>query len=311
MTPTPHLRHLATAELRRLLSPRPVRYALRGLPVALVLYAAAAYLAHHTDTGSAWHAAGEAHRRYVAEATSRGIPTVDMPTVNTFFDDPRYLFTKAVFVDLRTVLSGLAVVALAFGVHSGGTDWSSRVLLTLATAEPRRSRLFAVRGSLLAAGTALAALATAGILVPLLLWTGYRRGSLEGMDGAFWQVLVLITLRGALLVGSVGLLGYCLGMLTRSTVTALGVALAYLVVAERLLQDYVPSLTEYHLSGITFAALNERLLMGLDRTDCLGQAACVAMHEGTTGARAFTALAVYLLPVAAAAYWRFTRRDLG
>ncbi|MCP9963425.1 hypothetical protein LUX05_22370 [Streptomyces somaliensis] len=309
MRPLP-LRHLATAELRRLLAPRAVRYALYALPIALVLYAAAAYLAHHTDTASAWRTAESAHRRYLADAAARDIPRAEVLPVATFFDDPRYLFARAVFVDLGTVLSGLAVAALILGIRSGGADWSSRVLLTPATIEPRRPRLFAVRGALVAAGTALTALLATGTLVPLLAWTGHQRGSLGGADAAFWQVLAVITLRGALLVGLVGLLGYCLGTLTRGTVTALGITLAYLVAAERLLQHYIPSLIEYHLSGVAFAALNERLLLDIDRTDCLGQAACVAMHQGTTGTRAFTALAVYLLPIAAAAYGRFIRRDL-
>lgn len=305
------LRRLAKAEARRLLGPAAVRRALYGLPVALLLYAVAAYTGHHTDTASAWRAAESAHQQYLADAAARGIPTSGVPPVTTFFDDPRYLFTKAVFVDLRTVLSGLVVAALILGVRAGGADWSSRVLLTLATAEPRRTRLFAVRGVLVTTGAALAALLTAGALVPLLAWTGHQRGTLDGADGTFWQVLALITLRGALLVGLIGLLGYCLGMLTRGTATALGVTLAYLVLAERLLRDYVPSLTEYHLSGVTFAVLNERLLLDIDRTACLGESACAAMHQGTTGTQAFIALALYLLPVAIAAYARFTRRDLG
>jgi hypothetical protein len=311
MTPTLPLRRLAAAESRRLLGPGPVRYALYGLPVVLLLYAAAAYAAHHTDVASAWRAAEGARRRYVEEAAARGLPSAGIPAATAFFDDPRYLFAKAVFVDLRTVLSGLAAAALVLGIRSGGADWSSRVLLTLAAAEPRRPRLFAVRGVLVAAGAALTALVVTAALVPLLALTGQRRGSLEGLDGTFWQVLGLIALRGALLVGLVGLLGYCLGMLTRGTALALGITLAYLVAAERLLQDYVPSLTEYHLSGIAFAALNERLLMDVDRTECVGQSACAAMQQGTTGTQAFTALALYLLPLAGAAYWRFTRRDLG
>ncbi|MGC0330541.1 hypothetical protein RKD23_003531 [Streptomyces sp. SAI-170] len=307
----PPLRRLAAAELRRLSAPAGVRYACYALPAALVLYAAVAYLTHDTDTAGAWQAAESAHRRYLAAATARGIPTAQVPPPATFFDDPRYLFTKAVFVDLRAVLSGLAVAALVLGIRAGGADWSSRVLLTLAAAEPRRPRLFAVRGALVTACGALAALLAAVALVPLLAGAGYGRGSLDGIDGTFWRVLALITLRGALLVGLIGLLGYCLGMLTRGTALALGITLAYLVAAERLLQDYVPSLTEFHLSGITFAVLNERLLMNVDRTQCLGQAACDAMQQGTTGTQAFTALAVHLLPLAAAAYWRFTRRDLG
>ncbi|RLV70175.1 hypothetical protein STAN_5703 [Streptomyces sp. CBMAI 2042] len=35
------------------------------------------------------------------------------------------------------------------------------------------------------------------------------------------------------------------------------------------------------------------------------------MREGTTATTAFLALSVHLLPVAAAAWWRFARRDIG
>lgn len=311
MTETMTLRRLADAEFRRILSPVYVRYALLALPVLLVLYSLAAYFGHDTDTATAWRAAEKARGAYVTEAIARGIPAADHPEVGNFFDDPRYIFAKAVFVDLRTVLSGLAVAGLILGVRGGGADWSSRVMLTLAASEPRRLRLFAVRGTLLAALTAAVTVVAAGALVPMLALTAHQRGTFAGTDGQVWQVLVLVALRGALLIGLITLLGYFLGMLTRGTALALGLTLGYLVGAERLFQDFVPSLTEYHLSGITFAMLNERLLLGTDRTDCVGEIACVAMRQGTTGVQATTAMAVYLLPVAAAAYWRFARRDLG
>lgn len=35
------------------------------------------------------------------------------------------------------------------------------------------------------------------------------------------------------------------------------------------------------------------------------------MRDGTTATLAFLALAAYLLPVGAAALWRFTRTDIG
>ncbi|MFE0424030.1 hypothetical protein [Streptomyces sp. NPDC058953] len=311
MTSTMPLRRLANAELRRLLSPAYVRYSLWALPALLAWYALAAYLGHGTDTDIAWRAAEKAQREYIAEATARGIPATEHPKVVNFFDDPRYLFSKAVFVDLRTVLSGIAVAGLVFGIRSGGADWSSRVMLTLAASEPRRPRLFAVRGSLLALTTAVITITATAVLVPLLALTAHQRGTLADADGEIWRVLALITLRGALLIALITLLGYCLGMLARGTALALGITLGYLVAAEQLFQEYVPSLTEYHLSGITFAALNERLLLGIDRTDCIGEVACVAMRQGTTGVQAFTALALYLLPLAAAAYWRFARRDIG
>ncbi|WP_374774584.1 hypothetical protein OG756_17970 [Streptomyces sp. NBC_01310] len=304
------LRRLVRSELRRILSPRPVRWALYALPLLLLAYAAAAYLGHHTDTASAWREAEAAYQQYAAEAARRS-GSVEQLSAQYFYDDPRYQLTKASFVDLRAVLSAVAVAGLVFGLFSGGADWSSRVILNLVAAEPRRARLFATRGLLVAAVAATTALATAAFLVPLLLATAHLRGTTADADAHFWSVLAAIVLRGALFVGLVALLGYALAMLTRSLTVALGVALAYLVVAERLVQDYVPSLTESHFSGIAFAVLNERLLMLTDKTDCVGEIACAAMREGTTATHGFVSLAVHLLPVAAAALWRFTRTDIG
>ncbi|MFI5621140.1 hypothetical protein [Streptomyces sp. NPDC051567] len=304
------LRRLARAELRRILSPRPVRLALYALPSVLVAYALSAYLGHDTDMATAWRRAEAAYQQYAAEAARRP-GAVEKLSPQYFFDDPRYQLTKASFVDLRAVLSGVAVAGLVFGLFSGGSDWSSRVILNLAAAEPRRVRLFATRGLLVAAVAASTAAATAVFLVPLLLVTAHFRGTTAGADAHFWTVLAVIVLRGALFVGLVALVGYGLAMLTRSLTVSLGIALAYVVVAERLTQDYVPLLTDYHFSGITFAVLNERLLMLTDRTDCVGEIACAAMREGTPASHAFLALALYLLPVSAAALWRFTRTDIG
>ncbi|WP_405447046.1 hypothetical protein [Streptomyces erythrochromogenes] len=304
------LRRLVRSELRRILSPAPVRWALYALPLLVGAFALAGYLGHDTDMATAWREAEAAYRQYTAEAARR--PGTGGPlSAQYFFDDPRYQLTKASFVDLRTVLSGVAVAALAFGLVSGGTDWSSRVILNLVAAEPRRARLFTTRGVLVAAVAGATALATSAVLVPLLLVTAHLRGTTADADAHFWTALVVIVLRGAAFVALVALLGYCLAMLTRSLTVAFGIALAYLVLAERLVRDYVSSLTEFHFSGITFAVLNERLLMLSDKTECVGEIACAAMREGTPATHAFLALGLYLLPVAAAALWRFTRTDIG
>ncbi|MGA5558771.1 hypothetical protein [Streptomyces lavendulocolor] len=304
------LSRLVRAELRHLLAPRPVRWFLYALAPLLLLYCAAAFSSHHTDISAAWSAAEEAHRRYAADGVRRPAGTWEKLSPEYFFDDPRYQMVKASFVDLRAIGSGLAVAALVLGVFSGGRDWSSRVMLTLAAAEPRRFRLFAVRGLLVMAVSAVVTVMASALLVPLLLVVARFRGTLAGTDGHYWTVLAAITLRGALLIGLVAAVGYGLGMLTRGLTTALGVALVYLVAAERLVQDYAPALTELHLSAIVFAVFNERLLMAADRTDCVGDIACAAMREGTTATQAFAGLTLYLVPVLAAAAWRFVRRDI-
>ncbi|MEV7912260.1 hypothetical protein [Streptomyces griseus] len=308
---SPPLSRLVRAELHRVLSPKPVRYGLCALPAILLALAVSAFVSHHTDVAAAWRAAEAAYRAYAEEAATRPAGSVESLSPREFFDDPRYLMAKASFVDLRAVLSGLSLAALVLGVLSGGADWSSRVMLTLAAAEPRRTRLFLTRGLLVTAVATAAAVLTFVFFVPLLLGVAHFKGSLADTDGRYWTVLAVVGARGAVLVGLVALLGYALAMLTRRTATALGIALAYLVASGRIVQEYVPALAEHQLSGITFAVLNERLLMETDRTTCIGEAACLAMREGTTATTAFLALSVHLLPVVAAAWWRFARRDVG
>ncbi|MDQ0986624.1 hypothetical protein [Streptomyces sp. V2I9] len=307
----PPLSRLVRAELHRLLSPKPVRYALGALPVVLLALAVSAFVSHHTDVAAAWRTAEAAYRVYAEEAARRPAGSVETLSPRAFFDDPRYLMTKASFVDLRAMLSGLSLAALVLGILSGGADWSSRVMLTLTAAEPRRTRLFLTRGLLVTATATAAAVLASVLFVALLFVVAHFKGSLAEADGRYWTVLAVVGGRGAVLVGLVALLGYALAMLTRRTTTALGIALAYLVASGRIVQEYVPSLAEYELAGITFAVLNERLLMETDRTTCVGETACLVMREGTTATAAFLALAVHLLPVVAAAWWRFTRRDVG
>ncbi|WP_330239994.1 hypothetical protein [Streptomyces sp. NBC_00525] len=308
---SPPLGRLVRAELHRILGPKPIRYGLYALPVILLALAVSAFVGHHTDVAAAWRAAEAAYRTYAQEAATRPAGSVESLSPREFFDDPRYLMAKASFVDLRAVLSGLSLAALVLGVLSGGADWSSRVMLTLTAAEPRRTRLFLTRGLLVTVvATGVGLLATV-FFVPLLLGVAHFKGSLDGADGRYWTVLAVVGARGAVLVGLMALLGYALAMLTRRTTTALGIALLYLVASARVVQEYAPDLAAHQLSGITFAVLNERLLMETDRTTCFGEAACLAMREGTTATTAFLALAVHLIPVVAAAWWRFARRDVG
>ncbi len=227
---SPPLNRLVRAELHRVLSPKPVRYAVGALPLVLLALAVSAYLGHHTDVASAWRSAEAAYRAYAEEAASPA-GSVETLSPREFFDDPRYLMAKASFVDLRAVLSGLSLAVLVFGILSGGADWSSRVMLTLAAAEPRRSRLFLTRGLLVTGVATAAAVLTTVFFVPLLLVVAQFKGSLAETDGRYWAVLAVVGARGAVLVGLVALLGYGLAMLTRRTATALGIALAYLVAA--------------------------------------------------------------------------------
>lgn len=141
-------RRLARAELQRLRAPRVMRFVAIGLPLAIVAFGLSKLLLHDADTAAAWRTADERYARFLADAETYGLPIGQGVSARNYFHDPRYLMDTLSFGDLRTVITALAAAAVVFGMVAGGSDWASRVMLTLAAAEPRRFRLFATRALL-------------------------------------------------------------------------------------------------------------------------------------------------------------------
>ncbi|MFG2732756.1 hypothetical protein [Streptomyces canus] len=214
------------------------------------------------------------------------------------------------FGDLRTVITALAAGAVVFGMIAGGTDWSSRVMLTLAAAEPRRFRLFATR-ALLTAGLSMASTAAAGpLLVPLLLLAALTRGSTAGLDAVYWAALTSMYLRGVFLVGLLCLLGYSLAMFTRKATAALAIGFLYLASADQIFTGRGPRGAEYDMNGLVFAVLNEKPVVPMAESDCIAGPGCEAVHVDLTAADGLVGVLIYLVPVLLAVLWRFTRTDI-
>lgn len=307
----PTWRRLLHAELRRLLAPRAVRLAAVSVLAATALFGLSKLALHHTDTAAAWRAAEARFAHVQADAVRYGLPMNDGVGPRLFYDEPRYLMSTLSFGDLRTALTALAVGAVLFGIVAGGADWSSRVVLTLATAEPRRARLFGARALLVAGISAAAAAAAGALLVPLLLLAAWLRGSAAGTDGVFWAALGSLYLRGVLLCGLTGLLGYALATLTRRTATAVGIAFLYLASAGQVFGGRGPRLAEYDMAGLTFAVLNEKPVIPMIDSDCVAGPGCEAAHVDLTITDGLVGIALYVTPLLALALWRSTRTDLG
>ncbi|MGC0330542.1 hypothetical protein RKD23_003532 [Streptomyces sp. SAI-170] len=304
-------RRLLRAELRRLLAPRALRLgAVVGLAVTAV-FGLSKLALHDTDTAAAWRAAESRFAQIQADAARYGLPMNDGVGPRLFYDDPRYVMSTLSFGDLRTAFTALAAAAVLFGIVAGGADWTSRVVLTLATAEPRRTRLFTARALLVTALSTAAAATTGALLVPLLLLAAWLRGSTEGMDGVYWAAFGSLYLRGILLCGLLGLLGYALAMLTRRAATALGAVFLYLAAAGQLFAGRGPRLAEYDMAGLTFAVLNEKPVIPMIESDCIAGPGCEATHVDLTIADGLAGVALYVVPVLALALWRSTRTDLG
>ncbi|MFI5621141.1 hypothetical protein [Streptomyces sp. NPDC051567] len=303
-------RRLVRAELRRLRAPRAMRYVAFGLPLATIVFGLSKLLLHDADTAGAWRSADERYAQFLSDARSYGLATASGTSVKNFFHDPRYLMDTLSFGDLRTLVTALAAAAVVFGMVAGGSDWSSRVMLTLAAAEPRRFRLFVTR-ALLATGLSMAATAGAGLLlVPLLLLAARTRGSTAGLDGVYWAALVSQYLRGVLLVGLLCLLGYGLAMLTRKASTALAIGFLYLAGADQIFAGRGPRGAEYDMDGLIFAVLNEKPVVPMAESDCIAGPGCEAVHVDLTAADGFVGVLIYLVPVLLVALWRFTRTDI-
>ncbi|MCQ0025604.1 hypothetical protein M4914_23465 [Streptomyces somaliensis DSM 40738] len=314
MADDPHVptwRRLLHAEARRLFAPRATRSVAVVLPALTALFGLSKLVLHHTDTATAWRAAEARFARIQADAARYGLPTNDAVGPRLFYDDPRYLMSTLSFGDLRTAFTALAAAVVLFGIVAGGADWSSRVVLTLAAAEPRRDRLFGARALLVTGICAGAAAVTGALLVPLLLLAALLRGSTTGTDGVFWAAFASLYLRGVLLCGLLGLLGYALAMLLRGTATSLGVVFLYLAAAGQVFGGRGPRLAEYDMAGLVYAVLNEKPVIPMIETDCIAGPGCEAAHVDLTHADGFAGIALYVVPVLALALWRFTRTDLG
>ncbi|WP_405440967.1 hypothetical protein OG373_27445 [Streptomyces avidinii] len=303
-------RRLARAELLRLRAPRAMRYAGIGLPLAIVAFGLSKLLLHDRDTAAAWRSAEDRYATFLADAQTYGLPVGSGLSARNYFRDPRYLMDTLSFGDLRTVVTALAAAAVVFGMVAGGADWSSRVMLTLAAAEPRRFRLFATR-ALLVAALSMAATAAAGLLlVPLLLLAAFTRGSAAGLDGVYWAALASQYARGVLLVGLLCLLGYGLAMLTRRASVALAIGFLYLAGSDRIFAGRGPRGAEYAMDGLVFAVLNEKPVIPMAQSECIAGPGCEAVHVDLTAADGFLGVLIYLVPVLLVALWRFTRTDI-
>ncbi|MFE5332439.1 hypothetical protein ACFRCG_39255 [Embleya sp. NPDC056575] len=301
---------LARAEATRLTSYRSVRWALYALPVIVIAYGLSRLLLHDTDVATAWTHAEAEYQKALLTAPSHGLDISSVSAAN-WYHEPRYMTATEAFVDMRALMSALGAAALGLGIIAGGADWTSRVMLTLSTAEPRRGALFAVRAVLTAAIAAGAATCAGILLVPTLLLAGRWKGSLNGLDADFWTVLAGQYTRGIVYVSLMGLLGYALAMLLRRTSAALAVAFVYLAFAEQLISDYAPDLDERHLQGVTFAILNDKPVIPLADSVCMAGPGCEAIHVDLTQTDGFLTLLAYVLPVLLAAAWRHTRTDIG
>jgi ABC-2 type transport system permease protein len=143
----------------------------------------------------------------------------------------------------------VAMVMLALGIHAVACEHRFATIIPTLLAEPRRLRvLFAKAGVLGAAGAAVAAASfglAVAVAIPSLAIHGVHRLPAD----------LLLMFAGAITEGALfGVIGVALGAITRSTVTAIVAAVAWVGVIESVvLHNIAPSVAKWLPSGVAMA----------------------------------------------------------
>lgn len=148
--------------------------------------------------------------------------------------------------DLDTIVQHIAtfviLLAAVLGASLGGADWTNNTMQTLLTWEPRRARVFLIRGLVIAvcvfAITAFLQLAFTGVDVLVAA----TRGSTGFLPSDFWRSVVLTIGRTSVVASAFGVIAYAIAMIGRSTVAALGALFGYLILFEGVIAGFRPSI---------------------------------------------------------------------
>jgi hypothetical protein len=160
-------------------------------------------------------------------------------------------FTLTGFSDiLKGTTVPLVLASWLLGASSIGAEWRAGTVTTALTWEPRRVRLLVAKA---VAATILAVVLTVtvqALLVAAMLPAAFFQGTTAGADAAWFRELVGVVVRGALLAGVGGAIGFSIAAVGRNTAFALGVGFVYLAILEgNLLGGLFPGLRRWLLVG--------------------------------------------------------------
>ncbi|WP_110183218.1 hypothetical protein [Nocardioides solisilvae] len=209
----------------------------------------------------------------------------------------------------------LVVATLLAGATFVGQDWASGSLSNQLLFEPRRGRVWAAKALAVLVGCAGTA-----VLVLTLFWLAvWALGRARGVpvpDGA-WGDVAAMQARGVLLVAGSGIVGYALTTLFRSTVAALGLVVAVVVLGTILPLAVLGSGAEPWLIPMNAGAFLQDGYQywvegGVTEYSCATPEGCVGDggSRTLTLAQGATYLAALLTATLSASLWSFHARDL-
>lgn len=261
----PTFARLVKTEFRRLRLRRFTRVTLVASAIGLILASVWMWIAHARPSASdiASATAKRAQhiddiRQRVQECLASGgnqcgfVPSPDSVSINQWL--PYHPFNPELIGQFALpVAIGIAMAAFFIAASSIGAEWSSKNLVGTLFYEPRRLRLMGAK-----------ILALAGVLIPvafiaqalwllagrlLVTYRGDTVSSLGDRATDFWQNLIGVQTRAALIVLPIALIAFALANLLRNTAAALGIAFVYLAIVETITNAVIPALQPHLLTN--------------------------------------------------------------
>ena len=167
--------------------------------------------------------------------------------VEAFIDKRPFVLGEDGLSGATAVAAATAAVAFLVGATWIGAEWSSRSIVALLFWEPRRVRVMGAKLAVLAATTALLAVAAQAVWAVAARVLAATRGGTAAPPG-FWGDLAGSAGRAVLLAVLVGMLGFAFANLVRNTAAALGVGFVYFAIVENVVRGVRPAWQEWLLS---------------------------------------------------------------
>lgn len=230
------------------------------------------------------------------------------PMVEDFTYSSLYSFADEAPDQIAGLVWVVAAFAFVIGATFVGAEWSSGMISTLLTWQPRRLRLATAK----TAAAVLIVTVTAAILLALVIGSLYIVADIRGMtDRTTDDVvrnIVLTALRGTGLAAGLAAIGAGLAGTLRSTVGPLVAALAYAVGIEGFARSLWPDSDRWLLSNNVLAWIGDGV--NINRYDCSDLSECTETSTRITLIDGALVLGIVLFAALMLHAVTFARRDV-
>jgi ABC-2 type transport system permease protein len=213
--------------------------------------------------------------------------------------------------DLGEIVQGTALFVILLGVllgaSLGGADWTSNTMATLLTWEPRRIRVFLTRALVVALVVGLITIGLQAIFA-VIFWLGAStRGTTAFTPSTLWSDVIQAALRTSAVATAFALIALAIATIGRSTVSAIGLLVGYLILVEAVIAGFRPSIVGWLLirAGTVIVGQDPILRYGGGDSYSSGDVT-VVMSVG----RANVIVGAYLVGLVVLALVVFRRRDV-